>query len=204
MKIGLVDLNTGNLTSLQSALNKLNLKFKICKNSFDFEGVDKIILPGVGAFKDFIKKFNTSGIDKIILSKTEKKIPILGICVGFQVLFSDSTEHGFSKGLDILKGNIVSFTEFKKDIRVPHVGWNECKIRKDNNLFYGIEDKSDFYFTHTYHLKKCSENIVISESNYYTKFVSAINYENIYGVQFHPEKSQLNGLKIIKNFYERC
>ena len=92
----------------------------------------------------------------------------------------------------------------KKDIRVPHVGWNECKIKKVNNLFYGIKDKSDFYFTHTYHLKKCSKNIAISETNYYMKFVSAINYENIYGVQFHPEKSQLNGLSIIKNFYERC
>lgn len=204
MKLGLIDLNTGNLTSLESAMNKLDIKFKICKNSFDFEGVDKIILPGVGAFKDFMNKIIEAKIDKIILDKIEKKIPVLGVCIGFQILFSSSTEHGFTKGLNILDGKIINFKELNKNISIPHVGWNECKITNKNKLFYEIKDTSDFYFTHSYCLNNYSKENIVSETNYGTNFISAINKNNLYGVQFHPEKSQSNGLKILKNFYERC
>ena len=204
MKIGLIDLNTGNLASLESAMRKLDISFKICKNSFDFDNVEKIILPGVGAFKDFMDKIKKGSIDKIIRDKYEKKIPILGICVGFQVLFSNSSEHGLSDGLGILEGSIINFQEVDKSIPIPHVGWNDCKIQSENNLFHKIEDKSDFYFTHSYFLDNCEENNIISKTNYHFDFVSSVNYKNIYGVQFHPEKSQLNGLKIIKNFCERC
>src|SRR5210317_391042 len=109
MKLGVVDLNTGNLASLLSALDRLNIKYVICRNSFDFEGVDKIILPGVGAFRDFMKKINAS---------------ILGVCVGFQILFSSSNEHGDYEGLKLLKGNFINFKEKKNNIKVPHVGWN--------------------------------------------------------------------------------
>ena len=102
MKLGIVDLDTGNLASLLSALNKLNTSFKICKNNFDFEDVDKIILPGVGAFKDFMKKINEKNIDKIIFEKIKKNTPILGVCVGFQILFNGSNEHGDCSGLKLL------------------------------------------------------------------------------------------------------
>ena len=119
MKLGLVDLNTGNLASLESAINKLNVKFKICKNSFDFEDVDKIILPGVGAFKDFMNKLENSGIHKIVIQKIKNNIPILGVCVGFQVLFTDSKEHGLSNGLNILEGNIFSYANEKFNIASP-------------------------------------------------------------------------------------
>lgn len=204
MKLGVIDLNTGNLASLLSALNKLNIKFKICKKNYDFEEVDKIILPGVGAFKDFMKKINENKIDKIIYEKLKKNSSILGVCVGFQVLFDRSYEHGNYPGLGILKGEFINFKDKSNKIKVPHVGWNECKILKKNNLFYQIEDNSDFYFTHSYFLKGFDKNNVISETTYNFKFVSVINHKNIYGVQFHPEKSQSNGLKILKNFYERC
>tara|TARA_Y200000002_G_C22626589_1_gene640566 strand:+ start:99 stop:713 length:615 start_codon:yes stop_codon:yes gene_type:complete len=204
MKLGVIDLNTGNLASLLSALNKLNIKYKICKKNYDFEEVDKIILPGVGAFKDFMKKINENKIDKIICEKLKKNTSILGVCVGFQVLFDRSYEHGNHPGLGILKGEFVNFKDKLNNIKVPHVGWNECKILNKNNLFYQIKDNSDFYFTHSYFLKGFDKNDIISETMYNFKFVSVINHKNIYGVQFHPEKSQSNGLKILKNFYERC
>ena len=204
MKLGIVDLDTGNLASLLSALNKLNINFKICKNNFDFEDVDKIILPGVGAFKDLMKKINEKNMDKTLIAKINKNVPILGVCVGFQILFSRSNEHGNCSGLDLIKGNFINFKDENKKIKVPHVGWNECKILNKNKLFHDIEDNSDFYFTHSYYLKNYNIENVITKTMYDLKFVSSINKKNIYGVQFHPEKSQLNGLKIIKNFYERC
>ena len=204
MKLGIVDLDTGNLASLLSALNKLNISFKICKNNFDFEDVDKIILPGVGAFKDFMKKINEKNIDKIIFEKIKKNTPILGVCVGFQILFNGSNEHGDCSGLKLLKGNFINFKDEKKSTKVPHVGWNECKILNKNKLFQDIDDNSDFYFTHSYYLKNYNIENVISKTIYDQNFVSAVNEKNIYGVQFHPEKSQSNGLKILKNFYERC
>ena len=204
MKLGIVDLDTGNLASLLSALNKLNINFKICKNSFDFEDVDKIILPGVGAFKDLMKKIKEKNMDKTIVAKIGENVPILGVCVGFQILFSGSNEHGDCSGLNLIKGNFINFKDENKKIKVPHVGWNECKILNKNKLFQDIEDNSDFYFTHSYYLKNYNIKNVITKTMYNLNFVSSINKKNIYGVQFHPEKSQLNGLKIIKNFYERC
>ena len=149
-------------------------------------------------------KLNSSGISKIILNKIENNIPILGVCVGFQVLFSESSEHGKSKGLNILNGKIINFKDISKQIKVPHVGWNECQIINKENFFYGINDFSDFYFTHSYCLKEYNEKNIISRTNYGINFVSAVKKNNVYGVQFHPEKSQSNGLKILKNFYERC
>ena len=204
MKLGVIDLDTGNLTSLLSALSKLNIKFVVCRNNFDFEKVDKIIIPGVGAFKDFMKKIRDKNLDKLILDKLKKNCSVLGVCVGFQVLFAESNEHGYCKGLNLLKGNFINFKDEKKIIKVPHVGWNECNILNKNKLFENIKDGSDFYFTHSYFLKNYESSNVISKTKYNLDFVSSINYKNIYGVQFHPEKSQLNGLKILKNFYEVC
>ena len=204
MTIGIIDLGVGNLGSLESAMCKLNKNYKICKSLSDFQNIKKIILPGVGAFKDFMFKMIDREIDKVILQKSDEKIPVLGVCLGFQILFSESTEHGLNKGLNILKGKIDNFKNISANIKVPHVGWNECKYVKNSPLFKNISDKSDFYFTHSFFLNEYSNQDVISETNYNIKFVSAINKGNIYGVQFHPEKSQLNDLKLLKNFSEIC
>ncbi len=204
MKLGIVDIDTGNLTSLMSAINKLNINYKICRNKLDFEEVDKVILPGVGAFKDFMKKMKFNEIDKILNYKIRNNVSILGLCVGFQVLFQESNEHGLEKGLNLIEGKIKNFKELSKNIKVPHVGWNECQLININKLFYKIEDKSDFYFTHSYILENCKDQYIISKTNYEVDFVSSVNKGNIYGVQFHPEKSQENGLRLLKNFYERC
>ena len=204
MRLGVIDLDTGNLASLLSALNKLNIKFVVCRNNFDFENVSKIIIPGVGAFRDFMKKIKNRNIDKIILKKIKNNCSILGVCIGYQILFEGSNEHGNCEGLKLFKGDFENFKNLNNSIKVPHVGWNECNIVKNNKLFENIENYSDFYFTHSYYLKNYNIENVISKTNYDFNFVSAVNNNNIYGVQFHPEKSQSNGLKILKNFYESC
>ncbi len=204
MKIGIIDLETGNIASLTAAIKKLNLNFKICKSHFDFENTDKLILPGVGAFKDFMNKIKKKKIDQMINKKLSDNIPILGVCVGFQVLFDKSNEFGENKGLSYLEGEIESFKEYSKNIKIPHVGWNECKIVNDNKLFDGIENNSDFYFTHSYLLKNLNNNFVLTKTKYDINFISSVNKDNIYGVQFHPEKSQSSGLRLLKNFNENC
>lgn len=200
MVLGVVDIGIGNLGSLKAALKKLNIQFKTCGTSSDFESVDKIILPGVGNFKKFMSTLKYNKIDKIILEKVKKNIPLLGICLGFQILFESSGEDGKTLGLNILRGNFGHFNEISKQIKVPHTGWNECSIKKKNNLFNNILDNSDFYFSHKYYLKDFDEKIVATKTNYHIDFVSSIKSNNICGVQFHPEKSQLNGLNLLKNF----
>ena len=202
--LGIIDLDTGNLGSLYSALKKLNLNFKVCKTSFDLEKIEKIILPGVGAFGDFMKKMNESELQIKLQDKIQSNMPILGLCVGFQVLFSESNEHQNTKGLNLLNGKIKCFKDYLSEIKTPHVGWNECSFSKENNLFHGIENNSDFYFTHSYAMVKADKDIIISTTKYEIEFISSVNFKNIYGVQFHPEKSQLNGLKLLKNFNENC
>ena len=204
MTLGIIDLETGNIASLLAAIKKLDLKFKVCKSQFDCENVDQLILPGVGAFKDFMEKIKTNKVDKILDDKLSKNVPILGICVGFQVLFDKSYEFGENKGLSYLSGDIESFENYSKSIKIPHVGWNECKILNNNKLFEDIENNSDFYFTHSYLLKNVNKDLILTETNYGTNFVSSVKFKNIYGVQFHPEKSQSNGLKLLKNFNDFC
>ena len=204
MKLGIIDLETGNIASLIAAIQKLNLQFKVCRSRFDFENTDKIILPGVGAFKDFMNKIKLNKIDLLLKNKIDNNISILGVCVGFQVLFDKSNEFGENKGLSFLNGEIKSFKDYSKTIKVPHVGWNECQIFNKSKLFEGIENNSDFYFTHSYLLKSSDKDIVLTKTKYDIDFISSVKKNNIYGVQFHPEKSQSNGLRLLKNFYDNC
>ena len=204
MTIGIINLETGNIGSLESAMSKLNIRYKLCKTPFDLDGIKKIVLPGVGAFGDFMNKLNNSGISEAILNRSSLGIPILGVCIGFQVLFQQSTEYGKFNGLNILDGKIDSFLSISKKIKVPHVGWNECFYIRENPLFFEIKNNTDFYFTHSFFLKDFNKADVLCTTNYGLDFVSAVNKNNIYGVQFHPEKSQAAGLKILKNFYENC
>ena len=202
--IGLVNIGIGNYNSLISALKKINVTFKVCEVANDFENVDKIIIPGVGAFGEFIEKLKIRKIDKVIKDSFAKNIPILGICVGMQIMFSKSYEQGNHKGLDIISGNFRSLNTLTKDIIVPHVGWNECQILKKTELLYGIKNYSDFYFNHSYFLDKFENQDLIASTNYEKKIPSILQKKKLYTVQFHPEKSQVNGLKLLKNFIERC
>ena len=204
MKLGIIDLDTGNLASLIAAIKKLNFQFKICKSNLDFDNTDKLILPGVGAFKNFMEKIKNKKIDLLLKEKISQNVPILGVCVGFQVLFNKSNEFGSYEGLGYLEGEFKSFKDYNSSIKIPHVGWNECKIINKNKLFQDIDNNSDFYFTHSYLIKKISKEKILSTTRYEIDFISSINKGNIYGVKFHPEKSQSNGLKLLKNFYDHC
>ena len=174
MKLGIIDLETGNIASLIAAIQKLNLQFKVCRSRFDFENTDKIILPGVGAFKDFMNKIKLNKIDLLLKNKIDNNISILGVCVGFQVLFDKSNEFGENKGLSFLNGEIKSFKDYSKTIKVPHVGWNECQIFNKSKLFEGIENNSDFYFTHSYLLKSSDKDIVLTKTKYDIDFISSV------------------------------
>jgi len=199
--VDIVDVGTGNIANICSAFKKINISYNLCSKVSDFNG-GKIILPGVGAFADFMDRLKKRNIDNYIVNKSNENVSILGICLGFQVLFSSSTEHKFSKGLNLLKGD---FDLIKSNLLIPHVGWNDCEIIKEkNDLFEGINNNTDFYFDHSYILKKYEKKDIIAFTKYGTKFPSVAKKNNIYGVQFHPEKSQDKGLLILKNFYERC
>jgi glutamine amidotransferase len=199
--VDIIDVGTGNIANLCSAFKKINISYNLCSQVSDFKG-GKIILPGVGAFADFMDKLKKKGIDNYIVDKSKEEISVLGICLGFQVLFSSSNEHRFTKGLNLLKGD---FDIIKSNLLIPHVGWNDCEIIiKNTELFYGISNSSDFYFTHSYILKNYEKKDVVAFTKYGSKFPSVVKKNNIYGVQFHPEKSQNKGLMILKNFYERC
>ena len=204
MILGLIDIDSGNIKSLESAITKLNIRYKRCVKPEDFIGVSKLILPGVGAFPDFMKRLEERNLIEIIIRKCKENIPFLGICAGYQVIFTESKEHKLTKGLNLISGSFSHLNEFNKDIKVPHVGWNNCMFLKKNPLFEGIKDNSDFYFDHSFYLNSESNECFTTSTEYFANFISSIHYKNIYGVQFHPEKSQGNGLKCLKNFYENC
>ncbi len=196
--ITIMDYGVGNLGSVLNAFKYLGYDAKITSDVNEIINADKVILPGVGAFEHAMKKFIEQGFDKVMDKLLEKNTPILGICVGMQMLFEYSYEYGKHKGLGILKGNIIKFDE--KIDKVPQIGWNEIKVLKENKLLDGVDGKY-VYFVHSYHVD--SSDCSIAETTYAdVTYPSAIHYKNIYATQFHPEKSGEVGLKILKNFGE--
>ena len=199
MKIGLVDLNTGNLTSLQSALNKLNLRFKICKNGFDFQGVDKIILPGVGAFGAMMEKLNEGNFSLEIINHISQGKPFMGICLGMQILFEFSTEFGRTPGLGILKGSVHKLPLGSEG--VPNVGWRTV-CGSYFQFSQNINSLDTFYFVHSYVCKPTQAYDTLEIKFNSEAAVVAVKHNNVIGYQFHPEKSQNSGQKLLRSFLE--
>jgi glutamine amidotransferase len=199
MKIVIVDYGMGNIRSIVSTLNYLNVTDVIISDSLlDFESADKLILPGVGNFGKAINQIRAKNLDVYLKSVViDQKKPLLGICLGMQLLGLSSSEHGFNIGLSYVNAEVTKFDNTL--VKVPHVGFNQVKINKKSKLFEGIKDEADFYFTHSYRMHS-KEDINQSLCNYQNDFIAAFEVNNIVGVQFHPELSQFNGIRLFKNF----
>ena len=202
MKLVIIDYGMGNIKSVVSAFKYLNIDNIVISNKYDdIKTADKLLLPGVGSFfkaMENIKKLNLDTILKEVV--LEDKKPILGICLGMQLLGSSSDEDGFTEGLNFIDAKCNKFDQ--SNLKVPHVGFNQVTINKNSKLFSGVEDQSDFYFTHSYKMST-QKDITMSNCMYGDSFIVAFEFNNIVGTQFHPELSQTNGLNILKKFIEK-
>lgn len=200
--ITIVDYGVGNISAFKNVFKRLNIASNIARSSSDLENATKLILPGVGSFDYAMSQLNLSGmrekLDELVI---EKKIPVLGVCVGMQMMGIGS-EEGASEGLNWVNAQVLKFDEslLKTRVKLPHMGWNEVKPVKESILFKNINEEAIFYFLHSYYFKCNNSDHVLGVSDYGSSFSSCINFENIYGVQFHPEKSHNNGEKLLYNF----
>jgi glutamine amidotransferase len=201
--IGIIDYNMGNLASVQNAFAKLGSDTVVESNPEAFGKYDKLILPGVGAFGDAMEHLRERDMIGAIQEFAASKKPMLGICLGMQLLFESSEEFGAHAGLGLIKGKVTQFDtgKFEEKLKVPHMGWNRM-FTKEHPLFKGLDDEHYLYFVHTYHVTCAQEEDIIGETYYGYKFTSAVAHGNIMGIQPHPEKSHKNGLAILKNFIE--
>ncbi|MDG2297231.1 MAG: imidazole glycerol phosphate synthase subunit HisH [Gammaproteobacteria bacterium] len=199
--IGLVDYGMGNLLSVYNALEMIGTEVEICNNPIELLNKDKIILPGVGSFGDCMSNLKDKGfyevLDRLV---TKEKYPILGICLGMQVMADKSFEVGEHKGFGWIKGDVLPIKRLNLQLKIPHVGWNALDKNHDDDLLKGLPDGSDVYFTHSYYMKCNNDDDVIANCQYGVPLTAAIHSENIFGTQFHPEKSQDYGLRILENF----
>ena len=195
--IAIIDYGMGNLGSVKNALDSLNIESVITRDINVIKNADKLILPGVGAFKKAMDNLNSLGLDKVIIDEVKSGKPILGICLGMQLLFTTSEEYGLTNGLNILEGKIIHFKE--NGLKIPHMGWNNLDIPNDSKLFKGLKNPY-VYFVHSYHLETSNKDYLLTKTTYGYEFSCAVEYKNIFATQFHPEKSGDVGLKILKNF----
>lgn len=194
--IAIVDYGMGNLRSVQKAFEYLGYDAAITDQGKALENASHIVLPGVGAFRDAIAALKTKDLDGMIKKEVAEGKPFLGICLGMQMLFDRSSEDGEYEGLGLIGGEVV---RFDTDLKIPHIGWNTLYYNKRTALFDGIDDNY-FYFVHSYHAAKVANEDVETTCVYGYEFVASVNRDNIWGVQFHPEKSGDTGLKVLKNF----
>ena len=196
--IAIVDYGAGNLRSVEKALLFLGEQVKVTSDANELLAADKIILPGVGAFGDAMQKLNETRLSDTIREAVNKEIPLLGICLGLQLLFEGSDETPGVSGLSLLKGKILRIPD-AKGLKVPHIGWNSLKIKENATLFRGIPNSSYVYFVHSYYLK-AEENIVAATTEYGVEIHASIQKKNLLACQCHPEKSGEVGLQLLKNF----
>ena len=203
-KIGIVNYGMGNIASVQNALAHVGFDSFIIQSTTDFLKADKLILPGVGAFARAMENIKGSGLSDALSEEVLiKKKNILGLCLGMQLMFETSEEHGLNKGFGWIEGSVKDMRNDVKSLPVPHMGWNRISYKKENPLFQNLEEEqADFYFVHSYYCKCKNDLNSIAQVKYGVSFDVAIQKENVFGCQFHPEKSQKNGLQLLKNFCE--
>jgi len=202
--IAIIDYGMGNIHSVQKALEAMGAKTQVTNKPQDIQRAEKAVLPGVGAFDDAMLELDKQGLIPAINDYVKSRKPFLGICLGMQLLFETSEESKGTKGLGILKGAVKRFVGVK-EFKVPHMGWNDLKnVSEQCPLLKDVPDKSYVYFCHSYYPLAADKGIIAATCNYGADFSAIIWKDNIYGAQFHPEKSQAVGLKMLKNFVEIC
>ena len=199
--ITIIDYGVGNLSSVKNMLKKAGFESVLAADLSAVEAATKIILPGIGAFDHCMERFNDSGLRPLVTKKvTEEKIPLLGICVGLQMLMEGSEEE-VEPGLRWIAGKTVKFKKGKLgDLKIPHMGWTDVQSAKTSPLLKDLGEQPRFYFVHSYHVQPRSQDDELLKANYGYDFTAALSRENIFGVQFHPEKSHKYGMKILENF----
>ena len=198
--IAIIDYGVGNLFSLTSSFKAIGEEVIITSDVEIIKKADKLILPGVGAFGDASKKLFDSGLDKVVLEEVKKGKPLLGVCLGMQMLFDKSYEFGEYDGLGLINGKVV-YIDLPNDYKIPHIGWNALHFKKQSPILKYIEENDFVYFVHSYHAVDCEESLVAT-TDYGREITAIVQSGNVFGCQFHPEKSGDVGLKILKAFAE--
>ncbi len=196
--IAIVDYGMGNLRSVQKAVEKVGFDAVLVDRPEGLEGAEKIVVPGVGAFRDAMQGLKDRGLIEPILRHIRKGRPYLGICLGLQILFSESAEDGPCGGLDVIPGKVVRFQE--DHLKIPHMGWNQVSFRRDIPIASNIPQDSYMYFVHSYYVCPDDPSVIAGVTEYGREFTSMIWKDNVFATQFHPEKSQANGLTLLRNF----
>jgi glutamine amidotransferase len=199
VSVAIIDYGVGNLRSVEKAFHAGGVDAVVTSDERALRDADKLVLPGVGAFRACMEALNARGFDRLVRERVAEGTPLLGVCVGMQMLFEESEEFGVTRGLGFMRGRVRRFPE---GLRVPQVGWNQVEWRKADALAEGIEDESFFYFVHSYFCDAVEESDVLGVTEYGARYASVVARANVRGVQFHPEKSQTAGLRLLKNFAE--
>jgi imidazole glycerol-phosphate synthase subunit HisH len=202
--IAIIDYGMGNLRSVQKGFERMGREAVVTSDAKAILNAGKVVLPGVGAFPDCMRNLEQYGLIDAVHKTINSGKPFLGICLGLQLLFTESEEFGVSRGLDIIKGRVVRFKgqEFK-ELKVPHMGWNSLSIKRKAPALQDVPDNSEVYFVHSFHVVPEDKNVIATTTSYGIEFVSSIWKDNIFATQFHPEKSQALGLSILKRFGEQ-
>ncbi len=201
-KIAIIDYKMGNIKSVQKAFKYMGFDAELTKSKRKIKNSFGLVLPGVGAFGDAVKNLHDAGIFELLKTEILNGKPFLGICLGLQLLFQKSEENKGIEGLSVFKGSVKKFK--LKNLKIPHIGWNQINIVKRNSLLNNIKNNAFFYFVHSYYVLPTNKKIISTTTDYGINFVSGVNKDNIFAFQFHPEKSHNEGLTIIKNFGELC
>ncbi|MBI4084010.1 MAG: imidazole glycerol phosphate synthase subunit HisH [Candidatus Lambdaproteobacteria bacterium] len=195
--IAIIDYDVGNLHNLKNALDFQGIPNRIVREPQELEEAERIMLPGVGAFRPAIERLQRAGMEPVIRRKIDQGVPFLGICIGLQLLFEMSEEGGPNRGLGLIAGRVV---RFRTALKVPQIGWNQVALQRPDPLLEGIPDGSYFYFVHSYHAALADPADALGLTDYGVMFPAIVRHGNVWGVQFHPEKSQHAGLRLLRNF----
>jgi imidazole glycerol-phosphate synthase subunit HisH len=199
VKVAIIDYGVGNLRSVEKAFSATGCEAIVSSDESELRSAERLVLPGVGAFGACIKALSERGFDRLVSECARAGTPVLGVCVGMQLLFEESDEFGSSRGLGLMRGRV---RRFENGLVVPHVGWNRIHQKQRHALFEGIDDGAFCYFVHSFYCAPADENVVAGETEYGGRYASVVAQGNVCGVQFHPEKSQDVGLRMLRNFSE--